>query len=179
MQISILSVTIEHMPGKNGGYDKAEVAYKGEDGKVSGKNLVSFNAPDAFNVIKEAKNGDVLDVTAEKDAKGYWQWTKVVKLDATQVAAQQASPAKSTPATASPKNTYETPEERAIKQMYIVRQSAINAAIATLNPASNTEFSVEDVLQVAKTYEQFVYRKADEEKPSFSGDFKDDSAEIV
>jgi cell wall-associated NlpC family hydrolase len=178
MQISILSVTVEHMPGKNGGYDKAEVAYKGEDGKVSGKNIVSFNAPEAFDVIKAAKNGDVLDVTSEKDAKGYWQWVKVVKLDAAQAATQQASTAKAGAATASPKNTYETPEERVLKQLYIVRQSAINAAIATLTPGANTEFTVEDVIALAKTYEAHVYRK-EEGKQSFSGDFQDDSAEIV
>jgi len=178
MQVTILSVSIEHMPGKNGGYDKAEVAFKGDDGKVSGKNLVSFNAPEAFAVVKAASNGDILDVTTEKDAKGYWQWVKVVKVDAAQAAAQQAvaSTTKTTSATTTPRNTYETPEERVQKQIYIVRQSAINAAIATL--ASPDGIVVEDVLQLAREYEKFVYRK-DEVKSEGFTDFKDDSDQVI
>lgn len=177
MQIQILSVTVEHMPGKNGGYDKAEVAYKDHEGKVAGKNVVSFNAPEAFDVLRSAKNGDVLEVTPEKDAKGYWQWVKIVKVDASAPAAKAAPAANG--AVATPKNTYETAEERAQKQLLIVRQSSLNAAIATLAPATNAEFNVEDVLNLARTYEKFVYSPAPEAKANFADGFKGDEKDVI
>ena len=169
MQITIVAVSIEHMPGKNGGYDKAEVAYKGEDGKVSGKNLVSFNAPDAFAVIKTATTGDVLDVTAEKDAKGYWQWVKVVRAEVgTKTSSAAVDGATKVSAV---KNTYETPEERALKQLYIVRQSSINASLAFYKDVSGEAASIESVLKLAREFEAYVYRK--EVFADFKGDEKD------
>lgn len=171
MQITVLSVTIEHMPGKSGGYDKAEVAYKDQDGKVSGKNLVSFNAPEAFAVIKAAGNGDVLDVVAEKDAKGYWQWVKVSKVDAA-TAAQVTSTPTGKVANVTPKSTYETPEERAQKQVYIIRQSSLTAAIATLK--ENEALNADDVITIAKQYEAYVFsEKAKGFADNFVGDEKD------
>jgi len=180
MQITILSVSVEHVPGKNGGYDKAEVAYKDADGKVAGKNLVSFNAPEAFAVVKASGNGDVLDVTTEKDAKGYWQWTKVVKLDAAQVAAAPKAadaPVGKAGANPTPKNTYETPEERAFKQLCIVRQTGIERALNTLQVLTGDKFTVEDVIAVARQYEAYVF----EEKKVVSNtlDFKDDADQVL
>jgi hypothetical protein len=178
MQITILSVSIEHVPGKNGGYDKAEVAYKDHEGKVAGKNLVSFNAPEAFAVVKAAVNGDVLDVTSEKDAKGYWQWVKVAKLDAAHAAAQPvATPAGKAATNPAPKNTYETPEERAFKQLCIVRQTGIERAIDTLHIINGSEFTVDDVVDVARQYEKYVF----EEKKVAANplDFKDDADQVL
>lgn len=179
MQITILSVTVEHMPGKNGGYDKAEVAYKDHEGKVAGKNLVSFNAPEAFAVVKAAVHGDVLDVTAEKDAKGYWQWVKAVKLDAAAAAAQQVTQttvAKNGAANVVVKNTYETPEERAAKQLSITRQFSINAAIE-YSKSVKTLKSIDEVLEVAKVFEAHVYREA----PTAAAfdNFQDDSKDVI
>lgn len=177
MQITILSVTVEHMPGKNGGYDKAEVAYKDHEGKVAGKNLVSFNAPEAFAVVKAAVHGDVLDVTAEKDAKGYWQWVKVSKAGTVTdaPAAGATAPVGKSAATAL-KNTYETPEERAAKQLSITRQFSINAAIEYSKSVKALK-SIDEVLEVAKVFEAHVYREA----PTAAAfdNFQDDSKDVI
>ena len=56
---------------------------------------------------------------------------------------------------------FETREERAAKQVYIVRQSSLTAAIATMTPGSKTALNPEDVINVAKQYEQYVFTKED------------------
>jgi hypothetical protein len=56
-------------------------------------------------------------------------------------------------------SNYETPAERAKRQVYIVRQSSINAAIA-LYVAQNPKgaaVSVEEILKVAGTFEAYVF----------------------
>ena len=58
-----------------------------------------------------------------------------------------------------PRSTYETPEERAKKQVYIVRQSSIANAIqfyALVNVEDVTN-SVENILATAKQFEHYVF----------------------
>jgi hypothetical protein len=57
----------------------------------------------------------------------------------------------------SPKSTYETPEERAKKQIYIVRQSSIGSAIDMLSVGSKSPPKVDEVIAVAKQFEEYVF----------------------
>ncbi len=45
-------------------------------------------------------------------------------------------------------STYETPEERKIKQLYIIRQSSISNAIDVLKHNSTDKIQVEDVFSI-------------------------------
>ena len=150
MLINILSVTIETVPTAKGSYQKASVAYKDDKGKVTGKNIVSFIYPKVWEVISKAVGGERYDVTNEKIGEN-WNWTAITKLGEGEVPAAKAPT--STPAG---KSTYETPEERAIKQVYIVRQSSISSAIAYATGVKAVK-SVDDLLNIAKSFENYVF----------------------
>ena len=102
---------------------------------------MSFVNKDAYLLLKSAKSGDVFYVVCNKNDKGYWQWDQV---------SREAMQPKANP---SPRSTYETPEERAQKQIYIVRQSSLTNAIALLG----TKAKVDAVISVARQFEQYVF----------------------
>lgn len=51
-------------------------------------------------------------------------------------------------------SNYETKEERAARQVYIIRQSSISSAIDLLKDSKPT---VEGVLNVAKQFEEYIF----------------------
>ncbi len=134
------------------------------------KHLVSFNFKD-FSKIVEAGIGSSWQITTKpaKDPQ-YVDWVDATPLAAGEGSTAPASTARaigsttnanggagvSTPAY---KSTYETPEERAKKQVYIVRQSAINAAIAYLSAdcQGKTMPDVNVVTDIARKFEAYVF----------------------
>lgn len=154
IQIKIISVEQETHKTQKGSYDSLEITYKNltfQD-KVEAKKIMSFNHKDVFNTLKSANNGAIFTVQRMKNDKGYWDWVSLGD------EAPETSSASSTggKTMASPKSTYETPEERAKKQVYIVRQSSINAAIEVLKTDKKNP-SVTEVLEVAKQFESYVF----------------------
>lgn len=149
IQIQVISVDVED----KGKYKAAEVAYKDlAKGSVGSKKLMSFTNKDVFTTVTKAKKGDVFNVELVKNDKGFWDWSAVTAQDG-------SAPAATTPASsgnASPKSTYETAEERAKKQVYIVRQSSIFSAIDTLKTDKKTP-TKEEVVELAKYYERYVF----------------------
>ena len=137
---------------KNGrNYQSIEVTYKAENGQVANKKLMSFSNPSVFNHIKGLAKGDTLNVTTTKDANGYWQWTGI---GGDNEVAQQPATKSSQPTRVTGSN-YETKEERAARQVYIIRQSSISSAVELLGQGK----SVDEVLSVAKKFEEFVFAK--------------------
>lgn len=158
INIQVLSVTPTHVPNAKGGYDTLDVAFKNLTfNKVEQKKIMSFGAgKSAFTVLKNALNGQTYTVEVVKNDKGYLDWVSV-----SQAATGQATPSSvsqgqglSTPA---PRSNFETPEERAKKQIYIVRQSSIGSAIELLSVGAKASPKVEDVLNVAKQLEDYVF----------------------
>ena len=140
-----------------GQYQAIEVSYKNEQGQIQGKKLMSFSNPTVFKAIQEFAKGDILNVEAVKDDQGYWQWKAVQKSDGSEPVTT------SKPATTGGKVTgsnYETPEERAKRQVYIVRQSSISSAIELLKSNGN-DVKVDNVLTVAKQLENYVFGNSD------------------
>lgn len=161
MLINLIKVDITTVPTAKGSYQKAEVAFKNLSygGKVEGKSIMSFGATgESFKYLATAPVGEDYEVNVVKNDKGYNDWVSVTKADAN---VQQASVGSKASATTTPArtSTYETPEERAKKQVYIVRQSSINAAVATLSAGSKSTLKVQEVLSVAKEYETYVFGK--------------------
>lgn len=154
MEIQILSVTIEKVPTAKGSYEKAAVAYKDDKGKVTGKNIVSFVYPKVWGTISQAQAGERYDVTNEKVGDN-WNWTSITKLGEGEVASTPA-PKAGTPV----KSTYETPEERAQKQIYIVRQSSIANAIEYAGKVKAVK-GVDELLDLAKKFENYVFDKGE------------------
>ena len=138
---------------KNGrSYQSIEVTYKAENGQVANKKLMSFSNPSVFNHIKELSKGAVLDVQTTKDAAGYWQWTGIGTGDSNGAATGTSKQATPTRVTGS---NYETKEERAARQVYIIRQSSLSTAVDLLG----TGAKVTDVISTAKEFEAYVFAK--------------------
>ena len=138
LEIRVKSIEDE----SKGKYNQLTVDYTDVgSGKEHSYKLMSFVNKDAYTLLKSAKSGDVFDVVTNKNDKGYWTWESV-------------SPAGSKPKTnPAPRSTYETPEERAQKQIYIVRQSSLTNAISLLG----SKAKVEQVISVARQFEQYVF----------------------
>jgi hypothetical protein len=161
LSIKIVAVEVTTVPTQKGSYQVAEVTYKNMtfEGKTETKKIMSFVHKDVFNTIKQAQGGETYTVARTKDDKGYWQWVQIAAGDVVLASEGGAAPAgapATKAATPAPKSTFETPEERAKKQVYIVRQSSISAAIDTLKTDKKAP-TVEEVLAVAKQYEAYVF----------------------
>lgn len=149
IQIQFINANVED----KGKYKQAEIAFKDlAKGQVSSKKLMSFTNPVVYKTLVDAKNGEIYTIDMEKNEKGYWDWIKAVT--STSVDTSNAVPPSK--ANVAPKSTYETPEERAKKQVYIVRQSSISAAIDTLKTDKKNP-TVAEVINVAKQYEDYVF----------------------
>ena len=149
MQIEIINVSVEN----KGKYRVASVSYKDNNGRVDGKkNIMSFGSKDVFKTISEAQIGDKFDVKSEKNDKGYWEWIEVV------AAGKNTSPS-STGAVESVRKSggWETSEERAKRQVYIVRQSSISSAIALAELNKMKLVGEEDIIKSAKVFEEYVF----------------------
>ena len=146
MRITVISVQVETVPTAKGSYQKAAVAYKDEKGKITGKNIVSFVYPEVWKLISIAQNGDVFDVVNEK-IKDNWNWTSATRAVEGSTPAQQSS----APVAKEYKSTYETPEERAKKQVYIIRQSSLSSAIAYATGVKAVK-TVDELIAVSYTH---------------------------
>lgn len=152
MKVTIQEVTIETIAKGKTRYQKANVAYR-YNGEARIQTLVSFANPQVFKDIQEVSPGEVIEVDLSKDDKGYTQWTKIVRGGNTPPGSAEA-PRSSQQA---PRSNFETPEERKFRQLLIVRQSSISNAIDLFKVQGDTDISVEDVLETAQHFVDYVY----------------------
>lgn len=153
LEIRIKSITDEN----KGKYNQLNVGYLDiNSGQEHTYKLMSFVNKDAYTLLKSAKADDEFNVTCNKNDKGYWTWEDVSVL---------GSQVKTVKANTTPRSTYETPEERAKKQLYIVRQSSITNAVAMLQAAGDkkTPINPDTVIHVAKQFEAYVFGLNDEQ----------------
>lgn len=190
MQITILNKDISTQQAKKPGgkpYQLVEVAFKNNSfgGAVQGKKITSYSK--AFQAVVDANIGSSYEVATEKNGE-FVEWVSLSPVGTSAavppvVAAGQMP--KSTGAftgTAAPRSsTYETPEERAKKQVYIVRQSSISNAVAALSVGGKTKLAANDVIEEAKKYEAYVFGTATfpnasgfEDLPDFDPSFNTD-----
>jgi len=149
MQITVVEIG---SPVATGKYQTLEVIFKNEANEVKNKKLVSFSNPAVFKAVQGFAKGDVLEVETVKEGE-YWQWKSISKVDGNKAI---TAPTPDKPAGKVLGSTYATAEERAQTQVYIVRQSSISAALNLL-PLSKGKPTVENVLQIAKQFENFVF----------------------
>jgi hypothetical protein len=157
MNITILSVQSTTQTSKAGKpYQQLEVAFKNNTfGKVESKKLMPFGAQKAaFDALANASVGSVFDITVVKNDAGYNDWTACVQAAPGSVAAPSPgsinNAAKPTAGNVTQvKSTYETPEERAKKQVYIIRQSSLSSAISILTPGAKSPIKLSEVTDVA------------------------------
>lgn len=141
------------------GYMIANVSYT-KDGAPESKKIMSFAAPNVYASLEGFKNFPVdVNVVVKKEGK-YWNWKDIEQPGVK--SGQSNGPTGSTTGTGTGKvlgSNYETKEERAKRQVYIVRQSSISSAIEILahQKQAKASFTKEDVLTLAKELEAYVF----------------------
>ena len=140
------------------GYMVAEVDYL-KDGSQEGKKIMSFAAPNVYAILEGLKAFPVdANIIQRKEGK-YWNW-KDIEIGG------KSNSGPSTPSKPAGKvigSNYETSDERAKRQVYIVRQSSVSTAVEFLkakNP-KGLEASMEDVIEEARKIEAFVFEMND------------------
>ncbi len=152
MNIEIIAVAVED----KGKYKVADVSYKA-DGKTTGKKVMSFgNSAEAFKTLVNAKPGETYSIKSVKNDKNFWDWVSVERGEvAAAVAANKPN--------ATPRSTYETPEERALRQKLIIRQSSISSAIEYYKLVPKKTPDVAELLELASAFERHVWGTKEEE----------------
>lgn len=142
---------------QNGGsYQGTRFSYRDMTGKLVEQNFhnnaLKFN-PKLNVALSNMKPGDSFTMVKEKEGE-YWNVKDLIVGD-TPVATSSTSKPAAQPA---PKSNYETAEERAKRQVYIIRQSSLTNAIAMLAAAGDkkTPINPDTVIGVAKKFEAFV-----------------------
>ena len=185
MQIQIVTTSVETKPTAKGSYQQLEVVYKNLSfqGKVESKKIMSFGAgAPSFKVLSTAQAGQVFDIAVVKNDKGFNDWTNATVSDGSipVAVAQAAGLSQSKAPTTTPKSTYETPEERAQRQILIVRQSSVSSAVALLGVGGKAPLKVGDVINTAKELEAYVFGvAAPDTGPTGFGDIPDFEGEVV
>ena len=179
--IEIINVAISTVPTAKGSYNIAEVTYKNKtfQDKVEAKKVMSFINKQVYETLSKATFGQVYYIDRTKNDKGYWDWTNASTTNEQQEQVPMVAPASNNPVktpSVSPKSTYETSEERAARQVMIVRQSSISSAVALLAANGGKKNTAEEVLNIAKEFEAFVMGKHPEvvNNPESFADMPDD-----
>lgn len=155
MLVKVVSVSREDVANKNGKgtYGKLTVAYRNDQAKLAEKSLLSFTNPAVFKAFEKAQAGEEINVKSEK-VGDYWNWTGIL---AEGESAPSTNTMQSSTTTKVTGSNYETKEERALKQRYIVKQSSISAAVAILTTGAKTAPSVKDVIALANEFVEYVF----------------------
>lgn len=164
--IEVIQTKVETKPGKNNKtYQQCEITYKRLDtGKIEAKKLMSFTSPAIFSNASAASAGSQWEVVSEKEGE-YWQWKSF-----TAIAPGAAPSAKPAVGGTINKSSYETPEERAKKQVFIIKQSSLAQAIALLSVGAKSPPSTELVLQEAQKFTDWVMDTSPPKRDLFDED---------
>ena len=132
---------------KEGKWGKIDITYTRDGGKPSKRTLVAVG--DTKKVIdlfrQDGAVGKTYDVTIEKDGD-FYNWVDAKEAESAPAEAKKAYQAKS---------TYETPEERAARNVSICRQNALTNAVAFLS-AKEGKATPEQVIELARRFASFT-----------------------
>ena len=152
MKVNIQEVTITNAGSGKKSWQVAEVVYTSDRGENKNKKIMSFGNPAVFAVLSKQPRGWH---TVETEGAPYYNWSSIE-------AANDAAPAAADVVKSGTvsKSTYETAEERKIKQLYIIRQSSISNAIDYLKLDSGREHDggILALLNIAQEFVDFVYQ---------------------
>lgn len=165
--------TEEKTNSKGSKYTQGLVTYRAF-GKLNEKSLMSFGAQaDVFHYFNNGKvsKGDNITIQVIKNDKGYNDWVSIGEGGGE---VKQAAKSGGNP---TPRSTYETPEERALRQVLIVRQSSVSSAIEFFKLNTKKVPAVQEVVEVAKFFEQYVFGK--NSTPQSDGGLAEMSDDVV
>lgn len=160
MQTLIKNVDVQWTGQGAKRWGKAVVTHERE-GKELKQNVVSFKNPEVFKKVQELI-GQTVDVETVKDGD-FWNWKSISTAGATSANSSTgtASTGNSTSTRVSGSN-YETKEERAKRQVLIVKQSSLSAAVAILTPGAKAALDPKAVKELAQDLTDWVFDKEDD-----------------
>lgn len=157
-KIKFQQFIVERVSKGKSNYEKGVVTFN--EGKSY--TIVSFANPDVFATLKKANSGEEYMVETVQDG-AYTKWSKITLVGENMPNTGTKAAAPSAPI----RSTYETPEERAKKQVYIVRQSSLAQAVATLLPGAKAALDPGAVKALAEDYTSWVLGAAPEQEDEF------------
>jgi len=150
------SYTEEYIDKGKTGYHAMTINYSAK-GESKQKKVMSFSNPAVYNTIKTLKGGETIDVEFVKDDK-YYNWATVKVLES----ANDPAPGDTSPRKVESKSNWETAEERARKQVYIIKQSCLAQAVAYVVGQEQQVDSTQEILNLAQEFVDWVLH---EDKP--------------
>jgi hypothetical protein len=154
-RITIQETTVSTVTKGKNSYQVAEVTFTTDRGENKTKKVMSFSNPGVFAIVSKISHPTPFE--AENDGAPYYNWTKLTPAVEDSPKAPGAQPSGGRVVG----STYETAEERKIKQLLIVRQSSITNALSYLNMVSDREgqqfVPKEDVIEIAQFFVDYVY----------------------
>jgi hypothetical protein len=158
MRFVFQGLTTENVVKGKSRYTKAvvEYTYNGEPRKQT---MMSFSNPGIFKQVQELTPGQEIEVDVIKNDAGYNEWSRITVGDSSAAApARQGSTG--TPTAGVTKVTgsnYETATERAARQVLIVKQSSLSAAVASLTPGAKAPLDLDEVIDRAQRMVDWVF----------------------
>lgn len=160
LDIQLLNVSPEQaFTAKGDAYEKLIVTFKNlRFNKTEAKQIFPFGNKQLFEQLRTLAPG-FYAVTQEKSEKGFWEWQSIDRQDAPPAGGAPApvsgggKPPSAPPAGGRPQ--YETHEERAAKQVFIIKQSSLTNAVNLLT-ATKKAVTQEEVTQVAQYFTDWV-----------------------
>jgi hypothetical protein len=149
LKVNIQEVTVSTVTKGRNSYQVAEVVFTNDRGENKTKKIMSFSNPAVFAVVSKGAKGWH---DTESDGAPYYNWTSIKPAGGDD---QQATPAAAKSGVV--KSTYETAEERKLKQLYIIRQSSISNAIEVLKSSGPINGDIQEILGLAQQFVDFVY----------------------
>jgi hypothetical protein len=144
------------------GYPIVELAYKTDDGKTKGMKIFGFGAQkEVAAVAGAAQTGDVLEAVFQQNQKGYWEFASLKNTGEAQPTPAVGGSSGNVSGGASGGSrggNWETSEERAQRQVMIVRQSSLSTAVQFMEVAK-IKPTPDDVINTAKIFEAYVLDK--------------------
>lgn len=156
MQIELVKIG---KPTKSGNTTKVDIEYV-RDGKNVKRALHGYGkTKDVIQGLNDFVEGDIAEVElekAEKDGQTYWNWVGITKVNGAAAVAAKKSEYKS---------TYETPEERAEKNVRITRMACLNSAVQFSERLPKS--TPDDIMRWAERFVSFVMQTEQlEERPA-------------
>jgi hypothetical protein len=155
MQIRITEKTDVTDKGK---YKEALVKYS-QDGQDKEKKVMSFAQKETYNTLVAAAPGEVYEIKTVKDGK-FWNWESAT------LCSPGAAVAPSGGSSGGSKGNWETAEERAMRQVWIIRQSSIASACNLYSTLGAPD--IDGVLEAAKRFEAYVHGVQEEVEPDIT-----------
>ena len=151
INVRFIAIDAEQGTTKSGkSYDLYTVTFRNlTNDKVESKKVLPFGSREVFSAVaKLAEDGfdkaQAYAISRTKGDAGYWEWTDISRQDGEMKPQVQSAN----------KPQYETADERAQRQVWIIRQSSIAAAANLFQGAGDQEA----VLKAAEAFEKFVLR---------------------